>query len=162
MSITLVAITDMADGIGDGNNNLLYDIKEDLKRFKEVTNGKAVVMGRKTWDSLPSKPLPFRKNIVLSREKDLKLDGATVLNSINDVLLLSKSEEVMIIGGEEIYSKFINHADKMILTHVHSINVDARKFFPKFEYKDWNVKIVKKVEEDGDTPPYSFVEYARK
>ena len=86
MSIILISAIAMDFGIGDENGNLLFDLPKDLEHFKSITTGKTVVMGRKTWDSLPIKPLPKRKNYILTRDKDFKVEKkASVLHSIEDV-----------------------------------------------------------------------------
>lgn len=162
-NIILVACLDMEDGIGDKDGNLLFHIKDDMKRFKKVTEGNKVFMGRNTWESLPNKPLPNRENFVISNDENLDLyPHATVLNDINKVFdYVNDGEDVYIIGGEQIYNYFINSADKLIITFVHEVSKDATTFFPDIEVKEWNVKILKKVIKKDGTPWYSFVEYTR-
>lgn len=138
MSIIMIACLDMNFGIGDDKGNLLFDLPKDMEHFKSITTGKTVVMGRKTWDSLPVKPLPKRKNIVLTKDESFKVEGnAKVVNSIEEVLELSKSKDIYIIGGAEIYNQFMPHADKLILTHVHSVNFSGRVFFPEYDMQEW-------------------------
>lgn len=154
--ITMIACTDINDGIGDAKGNLLFNIPLDMAHFKSITSGKIVVMGRKTWDSLPKRPLPKRKNYVLTTDKSFTVKGATkVINSIEEVVELGKSHDVYIIGGGEIYSQMLEHADKLIITHVHTINQDAEVFFPKYDAKEW--KIVSGLKNDADEFfPHSF------
>lgn len=162
MTIALIAMVDMADGIGDADGNLLFNIPRDMAHFKNTTNGKKVVMGRKTWDSLPKKPLKNRENFVLTTNKDLKAQGATVINSVEEVLELAKDDEVFVIGGGEVYSQLLPYADKLIMTHVHSFNFEARVFFPYFNSKEWKVNIDKKHEETEMHPSFTFATYTRR
>lgn len=113
------------------DNDLLYYIPEDLKRFKKLTLNKSVVMWKKTWDSLPDKykPLPKRKNIILSRDKDLTIDWATIYNSISE-LLNNEKDDLFIIWGSQIYKQFINIANKLELTFIED-NKDWNVFFPE-------------------------------
>lgn len=158
----MIAMVDMADGIGDENGNLLFNIPRDMAHFKKTTKGKKVVMGRKTWDSLPKKPLKHRENYVLTNNKDFKANGATVIHSVDEVLELAKDEEVFVIGGGMIYSQLLPYADKLILTHVHSFNFRARVFFPNITHKEWKVEIVEKFEETEKHPSFTFATYTRK
>jgi dihydrofolate reductase len=100
------------------DNTLPWRLKKDMEHFKRVTVGKTVVMGRKTWESIPKKfrPLPKRRNIVLTRDKDYVAEGAEVFNSVDD--MLSIDHNLFIIGGAEVYNQFIEKADRMIVTHV--------------------------------------------
>jgi dihydrofolate reductase len=158
MSLIIVAMIDIQDGIGDSEGKLLYDLPKDMARFKSLTTGKHVVMGRKTWDSLPIKPLPKRKNYVLTRDESFTIEGKTkVLHSIDEVLEMAKSKEVYIIGGAEIYKEFLPYADKMLLTHVHGISNRTATFFPDYSPKEWesDKKSMKKNEAD-DKHAFSF------
>jgi dihydrofolate reductase len=165
MSITLVACIDMDNGIGDEFGNLLFHLPKDLKHFNNVTSGKIVVMGRKTWESLPDnkRPLPKRRNIVLTRDVSFNPEGAEVM-SIEQVLELAETREVFVIGGGDIYEQFMPHADKMILTQVHHLNHNATVFFPDFEAKEWSIvpSLMKKHEKDEKHPvSFTFATYLR-
>lgn len=159
--ITLISAIDMADGIGDEEGKLLYNIPKDLEHFKNTTLGGVVVMGRKTWDSLKRKPLLGRKNYVLTNDKDFNPDGAKVLNSIDDIINLSKTYSIFIIGGGELYKQMIEHADNMIITHVHEINISATSFFPPFSHEDWKIDEMNKYDEEGKVPSYTIAKYSR-
>jgi dihydrofolate reductase len=162
LSITLVACADMNLGIGNENNELLFKLPKDMKHFKSVTSGKVVVMGRKTWDSLPKKPLPKRKNYVLTNNKDFSHVGAKVIHSVEDVLKLSKTHEVFVIGGGEIYAQLMPHADKMILTHVHVVDGSATTFFPDFNHEQWDlVSMTKHEEDESHGHSFTFANYTR-
>lgn len=115
------------------NNQLLWHIPEDLSWFKRYTTGKTVVMGSKTWESLPEevRPLPNRKNLVLSREPDVVFLGAQTV-TFESVLELAKTEEIVVIGGGEIYKLFLPYADELSITRVNIEAPDADTFFPEF------------------------------
>ena len=117
-SITLIAAVSKNNGIGL-NNKLLWYNKDDLKRFKELTIGHSIIMGRKTFESLPNGALPNRKNIVLTREKNYSNKNIFVANNINDAIQLTKNDSnPFIIGGGEIYSLFFEIAQKIELTRI--------------------------------------------
>ena len=134
-----IVCVDKKWGIGK-NNKMLFHLPEDLKFFKEKTWGKTVVMGYNTFLSLPNKkPLPNRKNIVLSRKKNLKIDGVSVVNSVEELLSIlgNDTSNVFLIGGEIIYKELLNFCDEAYVTKVNA-NGDAEKFFPNIdENPEW-------------------------
>lgn len=156
MSISLVAAIAKNDVIGN-NNELPWYLPEDLKRFKKITEGKTVVMGKKTFDSIIAKlgrPLPNRLNIVLSRQRNLPLPkGVILLNDLEQLKKLDK-EEIIIIGGGEIYRLFIDLADKMHITHIDQ-EVEGDVYFPKIDPQIWQ-----KISEEKHEG-FSFVDYER-
>lgn len=167
MAIILIALTDIENGIGDGEGHLLFQVPNDMKRFKELTTNKCVVMGRKTWESLPIRPLPKRKNYVLTSDPDYKVDGLTmILRSVDEVLELAKSRDVFVAGGGEVYSQLMPFADKMELTHVHDIHTGAQVFFPEIDVREWKLVKVKEhpasTKEGDKHPSYTFATYERK
>ena len=112
----IVAVAE--NGIIGDNNRLLWHISEDLRRFKRITTGHPVVMGRKTWDSL-GRPLPGRKNVVVTR-RELSFDGAQTVHSLDEAYaLFPPEEEVFVIGGAQIYGEALPAADRFYLTRVH-------------------------------------------
>ncbi len=120
MRVSLIVAVAMNRVIGDGGK-LPWRFSSDLKKFKEITTGKAVIMGRKTWDSLPRKPLPGRLNIVVSRSSAFSAEGASVASSVDAALLLASQAgqgEVMVIGGAEIYRAFLPRADRIYVTEL--------------------------------------------
>lgn len=128
MNINMIVAVDSNGGIGK-DNKLLWHIPGDLKRFKEITTGKTVVMGRKTFESLPFKNgLPNRKNIVLTRTPKESTENVTYINDINIVLNDNSKEEIFIIGGAEIYKLFMPYCNKLYLTQVFT-ETDADTFF---------------------------------
>ncbi len=140
-------------------DKLLWDMPEDLVRFKHITWGHPVIMGRKTFESI-GRPLPGRLNIVVSRNPSLRAEGCIVANSIEDAIkTASKSEEneIFIIGGGEIYKKALPYTHKLYLTLVED-DTEGDTFFPEFsEFK----KIIYKKENLIHQPPYIFVEIER-
>ncbi|HUX94485.1 MAG TPA: dihydrofolate reductase [Bacteroidales bacterium] len=157
-------IVAVSDDLGIGKDNeLLWHISEDLKRFKRLTTGKTVIMGKKTWESLPKRPLPNRKNIVLTDVPNECIDCSITAYSIDDALSkCSPDEEVFIIGGGSIYRQFMPLADRLYITHVH-LNAPADIYFPEIDPGIW------KITEKEDFPiselnpvPYTYTLYKRK
>jgi len=145
MIISLIAAMDQNKLIGS-NNELPWYLPADFKHFKEVTMGKPVVMGRKTFESI-GKPLPGRKNIVISRS-GFQADGVTVVDSVDKALREAGIvEEVMIIGGANIYSQVIEIADKMYLTRVDT-SCEGDAWFPDFDESEWLVVDELKIKAD--------------
>lgn len=130
--ISMIVAMDENRGIGK-NNGLIWRLKRDLQHFKETTLNKPLVMGRKTYESI-GRPLPNRRNIVLSRDPDLKIEGVEVMHSVDEVLAID-APEIMIGGGAEIYKLFMPHVNQLYLTEVKA-NYDADAFFPELE-GDW-------------------------
>ncbi len=131
-------IVAMADGnVIGGANSLLWHISEDLRYFKEVTMGHTVIMGRKTYESI-GRPLPKRKNIVISRDSALKIEGCIVVNSLESAIELSSEDEnPFIIGGGEIYKSAIDIVDRLYVTKVmHSYEGDT--YFPEISVQKWS------------------------
>jgi len=129
------------------DNELLWYLPTDLKHFKSITKGHTIVMGRKTFDSI-GKPLPHRRNIVITRAKALEIEGAEVVNTIAQALeLCSDEEEVFIVGGAEIYKLAMPATDRIYLTTVHrSFEGDA--YFPEINMDLWKVTAEEKHEAD--------------
>jgi dihydrofolate reductase len=119
------------------NNELLFHLSNDLKRFRQITLGKPVIMGRNTFLSLPGGPLKNRRNIVISDIPNDRFDGCEMTNSIDSTLeLIKNEEESFIIGGGMIYKQFYPLAGKLYLTLVHQA-FDADTFFPDINYNEW-------------------------
>ena len=156
-NITIIA------AIGENNelgldNKLIWNIKEDLKRFKKLTTGHSIIMGRKTFESI-SKALPGRLNIVLTKNKNFKFKNVSIASNIHEAIELTKDDEQpFIIGGSEIYSLFINMAQTMELTRVHD-SFKADTFFPDINFGKWNKIYEEKF--NFDNLPYSFITYKK-
>lgn len=145
------------------DNDLLWHISDDLKRFKALTSGHPVIMGRNTWNSLPRRPLPKRRNIVLTHDTAFCDEGAEVAHSIASVFnMVRDEEESFIIGGGAIYKEFLPFVQKLYVTHVWK-EFDADVFFPVID-----LSVFCKVNEsqcfvDPETTlSYSFAEYLRR
>jgi len=142
------------------NNDLIWHLPNDLKYFKKVTNGKTVVMGRRTFDSLPG-VLPNRRNIVLQMKDESIIEGVSIFNDIPSILEDVKEEdEVFIIGGASIYKQFLEYADKLYLTEVDDECRDCTVYFPKFDKSLYNKEIIGNSEDNGIK--YTFVVYTKK
>jgi len=145
------------------NNQLLWHLSDDLKRFKQLTTGNTVIMGRKTFESLPVKPLPNRKNIVITDNNGEAIDGCIMAYSIEQAIEKADSiSENFIIGGGSIYSQFLPIADKLYLTIVHH-DFDADTFFPSINFDEWEeIEKTEKITDIKSNLTYSYHIYTRK
>ena len=141
MSKTLSIIVAVAENNGIGyKNELLAHISQDLKRFKEITAGSTVVMGRNTWFSLPRRPLPKRQNIVITNIPDESFEGADSVFSIDEAIeRCPENQESFIIGGAMIYKQFFEKADKLYITRILK-PFEADTFFPDIEADTWKIE----------------------
>nr|AIA13851.1 Dihydrofolate reductase [uncultured bacterium]AIA13898.1 Dihydrofolate reductase [uncultured bacterium] len=134
---SIIVVIDENNAIGK-NNGLLCHLPNDLKHFKAITEGHTVIMGRKTFDSLPKGALPNRRNIVVSRNADLQYAGCEMCGSVQEAFDLCKDEdEVFVIGGGSIYRETIGMADVLYVTRIHHEFEDADTFFPSIEPSVW-------------------------
>jgi len=159
--VSIIVATDERGAIGrDGG--LPWRLPDDLKRFKALTMGKPIVMGRKTWDSI-GKPLPGRHNIVITRQSGFAVPGATVVASLDDALLAAGDvPEVCIIGGAEIYRLALPRADLIYLTRVQAV-VDADTYFPELAAGEWDDALVEKhAADEKHAYTCSYVELRRR
>lgn len=144
--------------------DLIYHLSADLRRFKELTTGHTVVMGRKTFESLPKGALPNRRNIVLTRQQGVEFPGTEVYKSLDEALShCSREEKVFIIGGAQVYTQALGMADELEITLVHDTPAQADTFFPEFgSDKSWHLVNREDHEADEKNPfPYSFLTYQR-
>jgi dihydrofolate reductase len=147
------------------DNKLPWYLPNDLKYFKQVTMGKPIIMGRKTYESI-GKPLPGRTNIVITRNPDYQAEGIVVVNSLKqaldkaeDISFINGHDEVMVIGGAEIYNQGLESADRLYITHVHA-EVEGDAFFPEVDWNDWQEQAREDFSAEGPNPyDYSFVVY---
>jgi dihydrofolate reductase len=140
-------------------NALPWHISEDLKNFKKITINHSVIMGRKTFESI-GKPLKDRRNIVISRDKTLKIEGIEVVNSLDDAVCRTKDEnEIFIIGGEQIYKIALPIATNMHITRVSS-TIEGDAFFPTFENSQWKILSQNDLE-SNEGLKFSFIDYER-
>ncbi|WP_239348652.1 dihydrofolate reductase [Snodgrassella communis] len=134
--ITLVAALADNNCIGQ-NNRIPWHVPEDFEFFKNYTMGKPVVMGRKTWESLPKKPLPGRPNYVISRQQEQQFSGAILCHSIKEAIQqLADCPEIIIMGGAQIYAQAMPLATDLRLTRIH-VNVIGDTFFPAINANEW-------------------------
>jgi dihydrofolate reductase len=153
--VLVVAIAD--NGVIGKDGKIPWHISEDLKRFKALTMGHTVVMGRKTWDSLPRKPLPGRVNVVVTRQKDWQAEGAIAASSLG-AATAGTSGTVMIIGGAEIYERALPMATRIELTEVHQAFEGDAKF--EFERSGWT-ETARESHVTPDGLRYSYVTLTR-
>jgi len=159
--LSLIAAVARNRTIGN-NNQLLWHLPGDMRHFRETTRGKPVIMGRKTWESLPEKfrPLPGRLNIVVSHNRDYSAPGATLAESLENALRLAgDSEETFIIGGAELYRQALPTANRLYLTEI-AADYEGDTWFPEIPPGEWR-EIVRSqpVEEAGLA--YTFAVYQR-
>mgnify|MGYP003590076374 FL=1 len=160
--ISLVVAVAQNRAIGK-DNHLLCHLPEDMRHFREVTLGRPVIMGRKTWESLPEAfcPLPGRNNIVVSRNAAYQAEGATVASSLEDAIAQAGNvEQINIIGGADIFRLALPMADVLDMTEIDA-SFDADTFFPEFLPEDWQ-ETSRKTQQSESGPTFSFVEYRRR
>lgn len=160
--LALIAAIAKNNAIGF-ENKLIYWLPNDLKRFKALTTGHAIIMGSNTFRSLPKGALPNRRNIVLSR-KETSFPGAEAFSSLEEALLACKAEEtVYIIGGETLYRAALPLADMLCLTEVNDTPENADAFFPDFNRDNWNIIETEAFPKDEKhSHEYSFVTYTKR
>ncbi|OQX36964.1 MAG: dihydrofolate reductase [Oceanospirillales bacterium LUC14_002_19_P2] len=162
MKLAMIAAVAENNAIGI-NNKLPWHLPGDLRYFKAVTMGKPIIMGRKTFDSL-RKPLPGRTNIVITRDCEYQREGISVVYSLDeaislaeDVALINGCEELMIIGGEQIYREALPRAERLYLTRVHR-SFDGDAFFPELDPAEWQETLREDlVVDDEDALAYSYL-----
>lgn len=161
--ITLIAAIDRNRAIGY-QNRLLFWLPNDLKRFKSLTTGHTIIMGRKTFESLPKGALPNRRNVVLSTQKDFSCPGAELFSSLEEALAgCQPDEQVYVIGGASIYRQALPHADALCLTEVDAEAPQADAYFPEIDLNLWQEKSREPHPVDEKHPcSYSFVDYIRR
>lgn len=146
------------------DNKLIWKLPADLKRFKDITSGKTIIMGRKTFESL-GRVLPNRKHIVLTRNKEYKIDNeqVEVVYNINDLKpYIESKEECFVLGGEAIYSMLINKSNKMYITKINE-EFDGDTYFPDIDEGIWKiVKIEKGIKNEENPYEYEYINYERK
>ncbi len=171
VKLSIIVAVDEKNGIGK-NNQMSWHISEDFKRFKEKTTGHPIIMGRKTWESLPVKPLPDRYNIIVTRDPEFKIsfgnaqdkqdlrigDNFSIVSSLEEAIDVAKkqngSEEIFIIGGGQIFGQAIKLADKLYITKVKG-DYDSDAFFP--DYSNFKKVIFEKKSKEGNYE-YTFFE----
>ncbi len=161
MPISIIVAASQNNVIGK-DNQLIWRLSADLKRFKALTTGHHIIMGRKTFDSI-GKPRPNRTAIIITRQADYKAEGCIVVNSLEEALAkVPADQEAFVIGGGTIYKEAIDKADKLYLTLVHG-KFDGDTFFPKHDSKMWeSLKREDHMPDAKNEHAYSFIDYVRK
>lgn len=161
----LSIIVAMADNRAIGkDNDLLWHLSDDLKRFKKLTTGHPVVMGRKTWESLPKRPLPGRRNIVFTQNPDYEVSGAEVVHSVNGLFdaLKGCDDEVFVMGGASIYEMLLPFTNRLYVTHVYR-DFDADVYFPTIDMSEFTlVSLGEPMFDEESGLDYAYEEYDRK
>lgn len=159
--ITIIAAAAENNALGK-DGELIWHLPDDFKRFKQLTTGHHIIMGRKTYESFPE-PLPNRKHIIITRQENYKADGAHIVNNLDDALKFSEDQkQVFIIGGGEIYKMALDRATHIELTRVHE-TFDADAYFPEISDTSW--KSVEKIFHPSDKKhkhSFSYLSYVRK
>lgn len=162
-SVMLSLIVAMAENRVIGKDNRIpWHLPADLAYFRETTMGHTVVMGRKTFESI-GKPLPGRKNVVLTRNRDFEADGVTVIHSLEELMRLDdhQEEEVFVIGGAEVYALALPIAQRIYLTLIHT-SVEGDSYFPRWEEKEWRLVSRRTGDRDQANPyQYEFLLFER-
>lgn len=160
--ITIIVATDRKNGIGY-RNNLLAHLPGDLQRFKKITMGHCLIMGKKTWESLPVRPLSGRKNIVLTDNELDCFDCADTARSIEEAISLCEpGREIFIIGGGSVYRQFMPLADRLMVTHIDE-EFPADTFFPEIDPDEWYLSEREAyLSEDQDTISFTYTTYIRR
>ena len=159
LSIIVAIAQNFAIGL---NNDLLFHLPEDLKRFKKITTGKALIMGRRTFFSLPKAPLPNRRNIVITDVPGETFHGCETVGSVEEAIALVRNEpEAFVIGGGMIYRQFFPFAGKLYLTLVHK-EMEADTFFPVINFDDWQETAREDLFDEKNGFNYSYLDLVRK
>lgn len=153
-SLTIIAAVGRDGAIGR-RGDLIYHISADLRRFKALTTGHTVIMGRRTFESLPKGALPDRCNIVITRTQGYTAPGIEVADSLEQALAMAGGDDAFIIGGGTVYRAALPLADRLELTAIDADTPDADTFFPPVSESDWTLQS----ETDPDTDPRSGVTY---
>ncbi|MDT6960180.1 dihydrofolate reductase [Cupriavidus sp. SZY C1] len=160
MTLLTLIVARARNGVIGRDNTLPWRLPEDLQHFKRTTLGAPIIMGRKTWDSI-GRPLPGRRNIVVSRNRDLKLEGAEVAASLEDAQRLCVGvEQVFLIGGAQLYAEALPSADRLIVTEIDA-DIEGDAFFPAVDRSRWNEVARETHHSAANGFDYAFVTYER-
>lgn len=160
--LTIIAAIS-TNGVIGTEGRLPWHLPEDLKLFKQLTEGHTVVMGRKTWESLPAsaRPLPNRKNVVVTRNEEYSAAGATVVHSVKEALAVrAPSGQMFCIGGGNLYEQMLPYAQRMVLTRVHA-NIIGDTYFPQFERLKWTLVCTKSYRGSRSKLSFDVLTYLR-
>ncbi|HVV64024.1 MAG TPA: dihydrofolate reductase [Rhizomicrobium sp.] len=161
MSLVSLVVAMADNGVIGADGTLPWRLPDDLRRFKALTMGKPCVMGRRTWDSLPRRPLPGRQNIVVTRDRAFRANGATVVHSLEEALAnAADAEEICVIGGAEIYRAALARADRIHLTEIHA-DIEGDTRLSRFDRETWR-ETSREDRKADDGPDFSFVTLERR
>jgi len=161
VSIVSLVVAMADNGVIGKNGALPWHIPEDMRHFKALTVGKPCIMGRKTWDSLPRKPLPERENIVVARDHAFRVEGAVVAHTVEEAFAHAEgAAEICVIGGAEIYKAALPRATRIDLTEVHRA-FDGDAVLPRFDTAVWR-ETARDEHETADGLRYSYVTLERR
>lgn len=147
MSVSIIASVGRNFELGK-NNDLIWHFKQDMKFFKETTLGHTVIMGRRTFESLP-KVLPNRLNVVITSDSSYSAENIVVVSSVEQALKYCDNEEAFVLGGGMIYKEFLPFADKLYLTEIEDSLENADTYFPSFDKNEYKRTVVKSTDENG-------------
>lgn len=161
LNIICALTRDGAIGLRGG---LLYHLPADLRHFKALTTGHTVIMGRKTYESLPKGALPNRRNIVLTRQAGYTAPGIEVAHSLDEALNLAQTDsEVYIIGGHSLYAAALPLADRLCLTLIDDVPAEADTYFPELDLAQWQLTSEERHERESEArPAFTFADYVRR
>lgn len=160
MDISIIVAIAQNNVIGR-DNQLPWHIPNDLKHFKELTMGKPMLMGRKTFESI-GRALPGRRNLILTRDKNFKAQGCEIYHSVEDALAsIGDGEELMVIGGEQLFKGLLPHANRLYLTFIHD-DIEGDTYFPEWDQSEWKEVMRQDFHKTKEVPfSYSFVSFER-
>lgn len=156
--LTIIVATDQCRGIGI-DNKLPWHLPEDMAHFKRTTSGHAVIMGRKTFESI-GRPLPNRRNIVITRNPEWQHEGVEAVTSVDTAIALLGDEEAFVIGGAQIYTEALSRTSKLIVTEIDKV-FDCDAFFPDIAASEWKEAAREQYHSEKNGFDYSFVTYRR-
>lgn len=139
MILTLIAAIDEQNTLG-ADNDLIWNLPDDMKHFVRSTKGHAVIMGRKTFDSINAKPLPKRHNVVITRQEGYSAEGISVVHSMEEAIeLVKEDDQPFIVGGAQIYKLAMPYASRLEITHIHHTFGGGDAYFPEIDRDEWEV-----------------------
>lgn len=159
MIVSIIVAAAENNAIGK-DNQLICKLSADLKRFKSLTMGHHIIMGRKTFESI-GKPLPGRRSVIITRNVEYQQKDCIIVHSLEEALAVCNDDEVFIIGGGEIYNQAFTLADKIYLTRINA-NIEGDTFIPQICTKEWGeISCQKHLKDDKNECNYSFIDYRR-
>lgn len=160
--ITLIAAITRDRALGKGGD-MIFHISADLRRFKKLTTGHPLVMGRRTFESFPNGPLPGRRNLVVTRDDTYRSEGIETFSSLEDALAACEDVGPMVIGGGQVYAQAIPLADRLLITEIDADVPDADTFFPEISQDEWEItETSEPMTDPGSGVSFRYLTYTRK